>query len=146
MQRTLGKMLLEVLVGCIVGLLILAGIAVMLGPNLMSSIRRLPKLRRPVNVAAGSRPGGAVARAQRRRGATDQQRTGGPLCAADLTAQSAGAQCRGDLAAAPEGADERVAHRGPGPLRAARAAALQATLDEVAAQDLRLHLRRKLNL
>jgi len=50
MQRTLGKMLLEVLVGCIVGLLILAGIAVMLGPNLMSSIRRLPKLRRPVKV------------------------------------------------------------------------------------------------
>ena len=43
-------MLLEVLVGCIVGLLILAGVAVMMGPNLMSSIRGLRNLRRPVKV------------------------------------------------------------------------------------------------
>jgi hypothetical protein len=50
MQRTLEKMLLEVLVGCIVGLLVLAGVAVMMGPNLMSSIRRLRSLRRPVKV------------------------------------------------------------------------------------------------
>jgi hypothetical protein len=51
MQRTLGKVLLEVLVGCVVGLLVLAGVAVMMGPNLMSSIRRsLRTLRRPVKV------------------------------------------------------------------------------------------------
>ena len=50
MQRTLEKMLLEVLVGCIVGLLVLAGVAVMMGPNLMGSIRRLRSLRRPVRV------------------------------------------------------------------------------------------------
>jgi hypothetical protein len=43
-------MLLEVLVGCIVGLLILAGVAVMMGPNLMSSLRRLRTLRRPLRV------------------------------------------------------------------------------------------------
>jgi hypothetical protein len=49
-KRTLGKMLLEVLVGCIVGLLVLAGLAVMMGPNLMSSYRRLRTLRRPVKV------------------------------------------------------------------------------------------------
>lgn len=43
-------MLLEVLVGCIVGLLVLAGLAVIMGPNLMSSIRRLRTLRRPLKV------------------------------------------------------------------------------------------------
>jgi hypothetical protein len=43
-------MLLEVLVGCIVGLLILAGIAVIMGPNLMSSVRRVRTLRRPLKV------------------------------------------------------------------------------------------------
>jgi hypothetical protein len=50
MQRTLEKMLLELLVACIVGLLVLAGIAVMMGPNLRSSIRRLRSLRRPLKV------------------------------------------------------------------------------------------------
>jgi hypothetical protein len=52
MQRTLEKMLLELLVGCVVGLLVLAGVAVMMGPNLMGSIRRLRTLRRPVRVPA----------------------------------------------------------------------------------------------
>jgi hypothetical protein len=49
-KRTLGKMLLELLVGCIVGLLILAGVAVMMGPNLKSSFRRLRTVRRPIKV------------------------------------------------------------------------------------------------
>ena len=50
MQRTLGKMLLELLVGCIVGLLVLAGVAVMMGPHLMTSIRRVRTIRRPIKV------------------------------------------------------------------------------------------------
>ena len=50
MQRTLEKMLLELLVGSIVVLLVLAGVAVMMGPNLMSSIRRLRSVRRPIKV------------------------------------------------------------------------------------------------
>jgi hypothetical protein len=50
MQRTLGKVLLEVLVGCVVGLLVLAGVAVMMGPHLMSSIQSLRTLRRPLKV------------------------------------------------------------------------------------------------
>lgn len=43
-------MLLELLVACIVGLLVLAGVAVMMGPNLRNSIRRLRSLRRPLKV------------------------------------------------------------------------------------------------
>jgi hypothetical protein len=43
-------MLLELLVGSIVVLLVLAGVAVMMGPNLMSSVRRLRSVRRPIKV------------------------------------------------------------------------------------------------
>jgi hypothetical protein len=43
-------MLLELLVGCVVVLLVLAGVAVMMGPNLMSSVRRLRAVRSPVKV------------------------------------------------------------------------------------------------
>jgi hypothetical protein len=43
-------MLLEVLVGCVVGLLVLAGVAVMMGPHLKSSLRGLRTLRRPARV------------------------------------------------------------------------------------------------
>ena len=43
-KRNLGKML-EVLVGLVVGLLLLAGVLVMLGPNLAGTIRRLRSLR-----------------------------------------------------------------------------------------------------
>jgi hypothetical protein len=49
-KRTLGKMLLELLVGFVVSLLVLAGILVMLGPNLRGTIRRILSLRRPATV------------------------------------------------------------------------------------------------
>jgi hypothetical protein len=49
-KRNLGKML-EVLVGFVVGLLLLAGVLVMLGPNLRGAIRRLRSLR-PARVPA----------------------------------------------------------------------------------------------
>ncbi len=49
-KRTLGKMLLELLVGFVVGLLVVAGILVMMGPNLKVTIRRIRSLRRPTTV------------------------------------------------------------------------------------------------
>jgi hypothetical protein len=49
-KRTLGKMLLELLVGFVVSLLVLAGILVMLGPNVKGTIRRIRSLRRPTTV------------------------------------------------------------------------------------------------
>ena len=49
-KRTLGKMLLEVMVGFVVGLLLLAGIVVMMGPSLAGTIRRLRSMRRPASV------------------------------------------------------------------------------------------------
>jgi hypothetical protein len=49
-KRNLGKML-EVLVGLVVGLLLLAGVLVMLGPNLAGGIRRLRTMR-PTKVPA----------------------------------------------------------------------------------------------
>ena len=48
-ERTLGKML-EVLVGFVVGLLVVAGILVMVGPNLKGTIRRIRSMRRPATV------------------------------------------------------------------------------------------------
>jgi hypothetical protein len=48
-KRTLGKML-EVLVGFVVSLLVLAGILVMLGPNLKGVIRRIRSVRRTATV------------------------------------------------------------------------------------------------
>src|SRR5258706_13783689 len=48
-KRTLGKML-EVLVGFVVSLLVLAGILVILGPNLKGVIRRVRSVRRPAQV------------------------------------------------------------------------------------------------
>ena len=48
-KRTLGKML-EVLVGFVVSLLVLAGILVILGPNLKVALRRVRSLRRPATV------------------------------------------------------------------------------------------------
>jgi hypothetical protein len=62
-KRTLGKMLLELLVGFVVSLLVLAGILVMLGPNLKGTIRRIVSLRRPATVPSvfqkGPRDSGA---------------------------------------------------------------------------------------
>lgn len=49
-KRTLGKMLLELLVGFVVGLLVVAGILVMVGPNLKGTIRRIRSVRRPTTV------------------------------------------------------------------------------------------------
>jgi hypothetical protein len=49
-KRTLGKMLLELLVGFIVSLLVAAGILVMVGPNLKSTLRRIRSMRRPTTV------------------------------------------------------------------------------------------------
>ncbi|MFI5168581.1 MAG: hypothetical protein ACHQQS_18405 [Thermoanaerobaculales bacterium] len=43
-------MLLELLVGFVVSLLVLAGILVMLGPNVKGTIRRIRSLRRPTTV------------------------------------------------------------------------------------------------
>jgi hypothetical protein len=48
-KRTLGKML-EVMVGFVVGLLVLAGILVMLGPHLKGTLKRIRSLRRPASV------------------------------------------------------------------------------------------------
>src|SRR5712691_13457271 len=48
-KRTLGKML-EVLVGVVVSLLVVAGILVMLGPNLKGTIRRIRAVQRPATV------------------------------------------------------------------------------------------------
>jgi hypothetical protein len=48
-KRTLGKML-EVLVGFVVGLLVVAGILVILGPNLKGAIRRIRSMQRPASV------------------------------------------------------------------------------------------------
>jgi hypothetical protein len=42
--------MLEVLVGFVVGLLVLAGVLVILGPNLTGAIRRLRSMRRPARV------------------------------------------------------------------------------------------------
>src|SRR6202163_2418570 len=49
-KRTLGKMLLELLVGFIVSLLVVAGVLVMVGPNLKSTLRRIRSMRRPTTV------------------------------------------------------------------------------------------------
>jgi hypothetical protein len=49
-KRTLGKMLLELLVGFVVSLLVVAGILVMVGPNLKGTIRRIRSMRRPTTV------------------------------------------------------------------------------------------------
>jgi hypothetical protein len=49
-KRTLGKMLLEVLVGFVVGLLVLAGVLVMLGPHLKGTLKRIRSLQRPASV------------------------------------------------------------------------------------------------
>ncbi len=48
-KRTLGKML-EVLVGLVVGLLVVAGILIMVGPNLKGAIARVRSMPRPVKV------------------------------------------------------------------------------------------------
>src|SRR5260370_36075234 len=48
-KRTLWKML-EVLVGVVVSLLVVAGILVMLGPNLKGTIRRFRAVQRPATV------------------------------------------------------------------------------------------------
>jgi hypothetical protein len=48
-KRTLGKML-EVLVGLVVGLLVVAGILIMVGPNLKGAIKRVRSIPRPVKV------------------------------------------------------------------------------------------------
>jgi hypothetical protein len=48
-KRTLGTML-EAVVGFVVVLLVLAGVVVMMGPNLTGTIRRLRSLRRPASV------------------------------------------------------------------------------------------------
>src|SRR5260370_17673896 len=48
-KRTLWKML-EVLVGVVVSLLVVAGILVMLGPNLKGTIRRIRAVQRPATV------------------------------------------------------------------------------------------------
>jgi len=49
-KRTLGKMLLELLVGFVVSLLVVAGILVMVGPNLKGTIQRIRSMRRPTTV------------------------------------------------------------------------------------------------
>src|ERR1700681_472280 len=49
-KRTLGKMLLELLVGFIVSLLVVAGVLVMVAPNLKSTLRRIRSMRRPTTV------------------------------------------------------------------------------------------------
>jgi len=49
-KRTLEKMLLELLVGFVVSLLVVAGILVMVGPNLKGTIRRIRSLQRPTTV------------------------------------------------------------------------------------------------
>ena len=49
-KRTLGKMLLELLVGFVVTLLVVAGILVMVGPNLKGTLRRVRSMRRPTTV------------------------------------------------------------------------------------------------
>jgi hypothetical protein len=49
-KRTLGKMLLELLVGFVVTLLVVAGILVMMGPNLKGTLRRVRSMRRPTTV------------------------------------------------------------------------------------------------
>lgn len=51
MKRTLGKML-EALIGVVVGLLLLTGILVMIGPNLSSMLKRVRSVRRPTSVPA----------------------------------------------------------------------------------------------
>src|SRR6202165_2042795 len=56
-KRPRGKMLLELLVGFVVGLLVVAGILVMVGPNLKGTIRRIGSLRRPTTVPAVFRKG-----------------------------------------------------------------------------------------
>src|ERR1700682_470487 len=48
-KRTLEKML-EVFVGLVVGLLVLAGVLVMIGPNVTGTLRRLRSLPRPARV------------------------------------------------------------------------------------------------
>lgn len=49
-KRTLGKMLLELLVGFVVALLVVAGVLVMVGPNLKGTVRRIGSLRRQTTV------------------------------------------------------------------------------------------------
>jgi hypothetical protein len=49
-KRTLGKMLLELLVGFVVTLLVVAGVLVMIGPNLKGTLRRIRSVRRPTTV------------------------------------------------------------------------------------------------
>src|SRR5258708_34241125 len=49
-KRTLGKMLLELLVGFVVSLLVVAGVLVMVGPNVKGTFRRIRSLRRPTTV------------------------------------------------------------------------------------------------
>jgi len=49
-KRTLGKMLLEAVVGFVVCLLVLAGVMVMMGPSLAGTIRRLRSMHRPASV------------------------------------------------------------------------------------------------
>src|ERR1700693_5568637 len=98
--------------------------------------------RSPVQLAARSWSRRAFARGPKRGRALDQQRAGRPLRPAELTPQGACPQHRGGLRAALEGAIGRAAHGGAGPLRAARAAALQASLDGLSAEHFRLHRRR----
>lgn len=56
-KRTLGKMLLEVLVALVVGVLVVAGVLVMMGPNLKGIVRRVLSIRRPARVPAVFNPG-----------------------------------------------------------------------------------------
>src|ERR1700681_3346394 len=49
-KRTLGKMLLELLVGFIVSLLVVAGVLLLVGPSLESPLRRIRSMRRPTTV------------------------------------------------------------------------------------------------
>ena len=49
-------MLLELLVAFVVGLLVVAGVLVMMGPHLKGIVRRLPSIRRPARVPAVFNP------------------------------------------------------------------------------------------
>src|ERR1700674_5272190 len=84
--------------------------------------------RAAVQLAAHTRKRGVVARAPRRGSENDEQRAGRALRHADRSPEAESPGHRRQLTRALGRPVERAAHCGPGSLRAARAAALQATL------------------
>ena len=175
--------MLDVVVGLVVALLVIAGILVMLGPTTGTLIKRAQRPSpgaRPIGVpgrptARSRSPSGLNPKTQRVLVAAARlgnwlRAHGQDELAREL--RSAGGKITGNEAAGlyamqvvlrrlrslnlddrtvpgtVEGPDERAADRGPGPLRAAGAAALQATLgsDRLSPQDLRVHLGRQLHL